>query len=309
MARKKRGRIVNGLLLYNKPLGISSNQALQRVKHLFKAQKAGHTGTLDPAATGLLPLCFGEATKFSQYLLDADKTYETSVCFGVTTNTGDADGEPRLIRDASALTASDITQALPILTGTIEQTPPMYSALKHHGTPLYQLARQGKSIERKPRCVTIHQFELRQFTPGKKAFATFHVHCSKGTYIRSLAMDLGDHLCVGGHVTALHRSQIGPLTLDPLMNWHALSQQAAQNPSSTLDALLLPTDTLVKYMPSVALTATASYDMRLGKTAVVQNTYPEQLVRLYDACGQFIGIGECISKERIQPKRLITQHE
>ena len=208
MARRK-GRAVNGVLLLNKPAGMTSNHALQRAKRLFFVEKAGHTGALDPLATGVLPLCFGEATKFSQFLLDADKRYRSTFRLGQTTNTSDADGE--VIREASAegITVDQIKQALIPLTGAILQVPSMFSALKHQGQPLYKMARQGIEIERAPRPVTVYAIEILAFRAGVAAEVDVDIRCSKGTYIRSIAEDLGFALGCGAHVKTLHRSGAG----------------------------------------------------------------------------------------------------
>ena len=205
MARRKKGRQVDGLLVLDKPTGMSSNAALQQAKRLFGAAKAGHTGSLDPLATGVLPLCFGEATKFSQFLLDADKGYESTFVLGVGTDTADADGA--VIAQASAvhLTEDAVTQAMATLTGAIEQVPPMYSALKVDGQPLYKRARAGEQIERAARPVEIYYFELLSFEPGEQVRLGVKVRCSKGTYIRTLAEDLGAALGVPAHVSTLRR--------------------------------------------------------------------------------------------------------
>ena len=191
MGRVRRGRKVNGVLVLNKPAGMTSNDAVQQAKRIFAAQKVGHTGSLDPLATGVLPLCFGEATKFSQYLLDADKKYRAHIKLGVTTDTGDADGEVLERKDVAGITADDVRQALGAFRGKIQQLPPMYSALKHNGQPLYKLARQGIEVERKIREVTVFSNELNEFNGDE---CVLELHCSKGTYVRSIAEDLGNAL-------------------------------------------------------------------------------------------------------------------
>ena len=210
--RRNRGRSVNGIFLLNKPLGLSSNQALQRVKNLFDANKAGHTGSLDPLATGVLPICLGEATKFSQFLLDSDKHYRSTFTLGVRTETGDCDGTVRQEQDASTVTEAQIEIAIEAFRGDILQIPSMYSALKHNGQPLYKLARQGIEVEREARPVTIFKYNILGFRPGPKAELDVEVHVSKGTYVRSLAEDLGNALGCGAHVSALHRNIAGPFT-------------------------------------------------------------------------------------------------
>ena len=205
--RRRHGRNVSGILLLDKPRGISSNEALQRVKRFFKAAKAGHTGSLDPLATGLLPVCLGGATKFSSFLLDADKHYRVRVRLGVTMTTADAEGEVVTEVSADGVSERDLQAALARFRGPIEQLPPMYSAVKHQGERLYKLARRGIEVERTPRSVTIHRIELRRFEPPE---FEIDVHCSKGTYVRTLAADLGEALGCGGHVTDLRRTGVGP---------------------------------------------------------------------------------------------------
>ena len=222
------------MLVVDKPAGISSNDAVQQAKRLFGAQKVGHTGSLDPLATGVLPLCFGEATKFSQFLLDADKKYWARIRLGVTTETGDADGEVISEADASGVTAAQVVEALKTFVGEIEQIPSMYSALKHQGQPLYKLARQGIEVERAPRKVTIYSAEMLNITGSEIELL---VHCSKGTYIRSLAEDLGAALGCGGHVSGLRRLAAGPYQEEQTVSFEQL--KAIGGPEE-LDALLLP---------------------------------------------------------------------
>lgn len=208
-APRSKRRDVDGILIFDKPLGMSSNAALQKVRWLFNASKGGHTGSLDPLASGVLPLCLGEATKFSQYLLDADKTYITEARLGMTTSTGDAEGEVLEIKPCQ-VTLAEVQALLPRFTGEIEQIPPMYSALKHDGQPLYKLARAGETVERKPRSVTIRQLTLLGLEGDR---LRLQVHCSKGTYIRTLVEDIGAALGCGAHVAELRRVQAGPFDL------------------------------------------------------------------------------------------------
>ena len=212
MARRRKGRPIDGILVLDKPLGVSSNRALQTAKHLYFAAKAGHTGSLDPLATGVLPLCFGEATKFSSFLLDADKGYTSTFVLGVQTATCDAEGEVLAVKSAAHVTAAQVEQALIPLRGEIEQVPPMYSALKHKGQPLYKLARAGQEVERAARRVTIYELELLAFREGEHPQVDVRISCSKGTYVRTLAEDLGQALGCGAHVSALHRTRSGPFT-------------------------------------------------------------------------------------------------
>ena len=206
MSRRKTGKHISGIILLDKPLGQSSNRALQSVRRLFDAQKAGHTGNLDPLATGMLPLCFGEASKTAAFMIDADKSYRATARLGIATETGDTEGRISKELKVPVLTESEILKVFASFTGDIEQIPPMYSALKHEGKPLYKLAREGKTIERPPRSVTIHQLSLLQFSQEN---IEFEVSCSKGTYIRSIANDLGKLLKVGAYLKELRRTEIG----------------------------------------------------------------------------------------------------
>ncbi len=238
-------RAVHGVLLLDKPLGLSSNDALQKAKRLYRAEKAGHTGTLDPLATGLLPLCFGAATKFSQVSLDADKRYLATLQLGVTTTTGDAEGEV-LATEPVNVTREQVLSACSALTGPIKQLPPMYSALKKDGKALYEYARQGIEVERDARAVTIHQIDI---VEGDTALWVLDVRCSKGTYIRTLAEDIGKHLGCGAHLQALRRTGSGSLSLN---GSHSLEQLAAMTELER-DAALMPADRLLADWPEVTL--------------------------------------------------------
>jgi tRNA pseudouridine55 synthase len=238
-------RVVHGVLLLDKPLGLSSNEALQKAKRLYRAEKAGHTGTLDPLATGLLPLCFGAATKFSQVSLDADKRYLATLQLGVTTTTGDAEGEVLATAPVS-VTREQVQAACSALTGPIKQLPPMYSALKKDGKALYEYARQGVEVERETRAVTIHQIDI---VEGDNSVWVLDVRCSKGTYIRTLAEDIGKHLGCGAHLKALRRTGSGGLSLE---NSHSLEQLAAMSEQER-DAALMPADRLLADWPEVTL--------------------------------------------------------
>ncbi|MCG5261716.1 tRNA pseudouridine(55) synthase TruB [Cupriavidus gilardii] len=253
-------RDVHGVLLLDKPLGLSSNDALIRAKRLLRANKAGHTGTLDPLATGLLPLCFGEATKFSQDLLDADKTYEATVRLGQRTSTGDAEGEviaERPVRcDAAAL-----SEALARFVGAIEQVPPMHSALKKDGRPLYEYARAGQTVERAARSVTIHEIGLLSCELPDAPLFAMRVTCSKGTYIRTLAEDIGEALGCGAHLTALRRTAVGDLTLDGAVTL----EQLAEHDDGARPALLAPVDALLQRCVPVTLDASATQRFLQGQ--------------------------------------------
>jgi tRNA pseudouridine55 synthase len=300
--RRPRGRAVNGILLLDKPVGISSNDALQRVKHLFHAQKAGHTGSLDPLASGLLPLCFGIATRLSAFLLDADKHYEVRVRLGETTTTGDAEGEVLERRPVEGIGREQIEAVLPRFTGVIAQVPPMYSAIKHKGERLYKLAREGIEVEREPREITIHAMRLGE-VEGEEF--DLYVHCSKGTYVRTLAEDIGEALGCGAHVVALRRSGVGPYAGHPMVSMAQIEQAAAEG-NAALDALLLPVDTALGDWPAVHLNADASYYLKMGQPVVVPRAPTEGWVRLYEEPDRFIGVGQVLDDGRIAPKRLLA---
>jgi tRNA pseudouridine55 synthase len=275
---------------------------VQQAKRLFGAQKVGHTGSLDPLATGVLPLCFGEATKFSQYLLDADKKYWTQVRLGITTETADADGEVIAQADTSGITESQVTAALERFVGEIEQIPSMYSALKHQGQPLYKLARQGIEVERAPRRISIYSAELLQFS---EASIELRVHCSKGTYIRSLAEDLGAALGCGGHVSALRRLAAGPYkegqatTLDELREVGDLRE---------MDALLLPVSSAVSSWPAVRLHEDTAHYVRQGQPVQVAHAPTDGWVQIFELAekDRFLGVGEILTDGRVAPRRLVA---
>lgn len=297
--------------MLNKPTGMTSNGALQTVKRLYGAAKVGHTGSLDPLATGVLPLCFGEATKFSQYLLDADKTYRSTFVFGVTTASGDSDGEVLEHCDASALTQSELEQAIVPFRGAIEQVPSMYSALKKDGQPLYKLARQGIEVEREPRAVTVFEFRIEAFRPGPKAEADVYVHCSKGTYVRSLAEDLGRVLGYGAHVSRLHRVQAGPFAEADSVSIETLSalkerEALGDSPFRGMDALLRPATLALEALPKVVLAEAAGFYLRQGQAVLVPKAPTSGLVQLQLASGEFIGVGEILDDGRVAPRRLVN---
>ena len=308
VARRRRGRPVSGILLLDKPLGLSSNHALQRAKRLYNAAKAGHTGSLDPLATGVLPLCFGEATKFSQYLLDASKAYDTTVCLGMATDTGDAEGEVLQESDASALDEATLHQALEPFRGDIAQLPPMYSALKRDGQPLYKLARQGVEVERQPRDVTIYSLECLAFRPGVRAEVDLRIHCSKGTYIRSIAMDLGEALGLGGHVTALRRTAVGPFTLDGCVSLDSLQGLRDNDEFAAMDALLRPADEALAHLPLLQLPQSSGFYLRQGQPVLVPNAPCDGMVRVALETGEFLGLGEILDDGRVAPRRLVAEN-
>ena len=305
MGRRRKGRDISGILLLDKPLGFSSNGALQRVKRLFGANKAGHTGALDPLASGMLPLCLGEATKFSSYLLDADKCYTATCKLGATTTTGDAEGEVVQLRPVEVYDSGLLAQLVERFSGEIDQIPPMYSALKHNGQPLYKLARKGEEIERKSRRITIYDLEILRHQDDE---LDIRVHCSKGTYIRTLAEDIGEFLGCGAHLTALRREWVAGFK-DHSMVSLELVEQLAEQGHQALDALLLPMETALNDFPQVELSADASFYICRGQQVFVPNSPSSGLLRLYSHEKAFLGLGEIQSDGKIAPKRLITSGE
>ncbi|MDG1066565.1 MAG: tRNA pseudouridine(55) synthase TruB [Luminiphilus sp.] len=305
MARRRRGRAVNGILILDKPLGLTSNAALQACKRLFDAAKAGHTGSLDPLATGVLPLCFGEATKFSQFVLDADKAYTSTFVLGVGTDTLDVEGEITARADASVINESTVRNAMSALTGDIEQVPPMYSALKRNGQPLYKLARQGVEVERASRRVTIREFECLAFRPGVAAEVDVAVHCSKGTYIRSLAEALGEKMGLPAHVSALRRTLAGPYALQESISLNRLEEVAAIGVGG-LDDYLCPMDGPLQGLPAVSLVESSTFYLQRGQPVMVPNAPQNGILRLYAANQRFLGIGEVLDDGRVAPRRLVN---
>lgn len=312
MARSRnRGRKINGILLLDKPQGMSSNQALQRVKYLFFAAKAGHTGSLDPLATGVLPICLGEATKFSQFLLEADKEYIATIIFGVRTNTGDSDGEILETCSTGSLTADCVATAMSKFRGEIEQVPSMYSALKHQGQPLYKLARKGVEVERHARPVTIIEFILLEFRPGERAEADVKIRCSKGTYVRTLAEDLGDALGVGAHVACLRRTAAGPFRAEHSIGLEKLEERRQTERAEDMDPLLLPMDSALVDVLRVDIPPAVAEYFRLGQPVSAPEVYRHgregDIVRVFSQDGPFLGIGEVTDDGRLAPKRLVVQ--
>jgi tRNA pseudouridine55 synthase len=301
-------------LVLNKPLGLTSNGALQTAKRIFGAAKAGHTGSLDPLATGVLPLCFGEATKFSQYLIDADKIYRSTFVFGIATASGDVDGEVISEADASALTEAQVEAALDNFRGAIEQVPSMFSALKKDGQPLYKLARAGIEVERAARAIVIRELRIEAFRPGtvatgNKAQVDVWVHCSKGTYIRSLAEDLGRLLGCGAHVVKLHRVQAGPFSEADSVTLTTLQALKDSDAIEVMDRLLQPATIALASLPVVVLAESASFYVRQGQPVRVANVAaaPTTLVQMQTASGELLGVGEILDDGRITPRRLVNQ--
>ena len=300
--RRNRGRPVTGILLLDKPCGATSNGALQQVKRVFQARKAGHTGSLDPLASGLLPICLGEATKLSAFLLDADKRYWVRIRLGVTTATGDAEGA---VVDQSAiphLTGPIVNEVLGSFLGTTEQIPPMYSALKHKGERLYKLAREGVEVERKPRQITIHKLQLEELGDG---FLDVDVHCTKGTYIRTLAEDIGRALGCGAHVEQLRRTEVGPYRLVDAVAMSKLEEQATSG-LETLDQLLQPLDSALSHIPAVRLDSDSAFYLSQGQSVFVANAPTAGLVRIFRGQDRFLGVGQILPDGKVAPKRLLN---
>ncbi|MFW2404814.1 MAG: tRNA pseudouridine(55) synthase TruB [Gammaproteobacteria bacterium] len=288
------------MLLLDKPIGLTSNAVLQQVRRLFRARKAGHTGSLDPLASGMLPICFGHATKLSAYLLDANKTYRVTARFGARTDTADADGQ---IVEESPVTRVDreaLETAMSGLRGEILQVPPMYSALKKDGKRLYELARAGQEVERKARPVTIHEFEIETWDPRQPVM---RVRCSKGTYVRTLVEDLAAAAGTLGHVTALRRSSVDPFPPEGLVTIAELEAAAAQG-TDELDRYLRQMDEAIDDWPAVYLNSDQAYYLRHGNPVHAQAAGDPGLVRLYDADERFFGVGEVLRDGRLAPKRL-----
>lgn len=302
--RKQRGRDINGILLLDKPSGITSNDALQIVKRLFNATKAGHTGSLDKAATGLLPICFGEATKFTSWLLDANKRYLARCRLGIETATGDAEGEILSKRPVPSLTEADIRIVLKEFEGDIEQVPPMYSALKHKGQRLYKLAYQGLEVEREPRTISIYSIDLLSYADE---VMEIDVRCSKGTYIRTLAEDIGKRLGCGAHVCALVRTEAGPFTQDQMINLNKLSELADIS-INELDNLLLPIDTVMQGIPEVVMAESVAMYFDQGQAVIVPRAPTSGMLRIYNQDHDFLGIGEVLDDGRIAPRKLVNNH-
>lgn len=306
MARRRpKGRDVDGILLLDKPLGITSNAALQAVKRLFKASKAGHTGNLDPLATGLLPVCFGEATKISSYLLDSDKRYIGTCKLGVRTSTADSEGEVLETRPVGEISEQQVREILESFCGQIEQIPPMHSAVKVNGTPLYKLAREGKEIERKSRRVTIYSIDVLRFEGDE---LEIDLRCSKGTYVRTLAEDIGEALGCGAHLSALRRTASGPFQLEHAVTLPEL-EHLAEDGFEALDELLVPMEEALSDWPGVSMSANTAYYLQQGQAVQVPRAPTSGWVRLHRDDGKFLGIGQILEDGRVAPKRLVKSPE
>jgi tRNA pseudouridine55 synthase len=280
---------------------MTSNAALQTVKRLFGAAKAGHTGSLDPLASGMLPICFGEATKLSRFLLEADKHYRVSGRLGIKTTSGDAEGEVVESRPVGTIEATELARALRPFIGAIEQVPSMFSAIKHHGQPLYKLAREGIVVEREPRTVHIHELEIVRFEGD---LLELDLRCSKGTYVRTLVEDIGAALGCGAHVIALRRLGAGPYVEGQMVPLDSLRALAEAHPER-LDAHLLPLESMVAHWPAVGLPEVAAFYLRAGQPVVVPNAPTEGWVRLYLPGGAFLGAGEILDDGKVAPRRLL----
>ena len=300
---RKRGRDIHGVFLLDKPQGMSSNDIMQKVKRIFQANKAGHTGALDPLATGMLPICLGEATKFSQFLLDADKRYLVTAKLGERTDTSDAEGQIVETRDVNVKTPEILT-ALERFRGNILQVPTMFSALKYNGKPLYEYARQGITVEREARPITI--FGL-NFIEYNAPYLTLEVHCSKGTYIRTLVDDLGEALGCGAHVTMLRRTAVADYPTEKMLDWHTLQSLAEQQDLSLLDTLLLPMDTAVAKLPALILNESQTQGIGFGQRIKFDNLNRLQgQVRLFSHENRFLGVAVIDENNVIRPQRLVV---
>lgn len=298
-ARARRGCLpINGVLLLDKPRGVTSNQALQSAKRLLNACKAGHTGSLDPIATGLLPLTFGDATRISQFLLDADKRYRAVLRLGVSTTTFDAEGETTRERPVG-VTRRQVERALEDFKGTIAQLPPMYSAVKIGGATLYKLARAGIEVEREARTVTIHALDLISLTDAR---LELDIHCSKGTYIRTLAEDLGEALGCGAHVLELRRTAVGSLSVEEAVALEALEAMDGQEARARA---LLPMDAVLGHIPAVQISRLAAQYLRQGQPVSARHGLSPGWVRVYEEGEQFLGMGELLDDGRVAPRRLL----
>jgi tRNA pseudouridine55 synthase len=290
-------RRLNGVLLFDKPLDLTSNAALQKVRRLFNAEKAGHTGTLDPLATGLLPICLGEATKFSNALLDADKTYRALLRLGLTTTTGDAEGEVTS-ENPVEVQRSDVDSVLARFHGEILQLPPMHSALKYQGKPLYEYIRKGETVEREPRSVVIHELILNSFSGNEMDIS---VRCSKGTYIRTLAEDIGAALGCGAHLAGLRRIAIAHFELNDAYTLPQLSEMT----EAERDACMLPMESLMPDMPILQLDAVQVQRLAQGQRLGLDTGLPDGKIRLHGPQG-FIGVG-VLQGRRLAPLRLLFE--
>lgn len=294
---------MDGLLLLNKPSGMTSNRALQIVKRLLNAKKAGHTGSLDPAATGMLPLCFGEATKVCAYLLNADKTYRVTARLGSATDTGDADGQETATAPLPELTADEWNALLQGLLGESQQIPPMYSALKKDGKRLYELARKGETVEREPRPITIHEIRLLEFAGSR---LVFRVTCSKGTYVRTLVEDIAGRAGTVAHTSRLHRESVGQFNPEEMLDLTVVEALAADG-QVALREKLLPPDVALAEFPSVHLSESSGLRFSGGQAVPVADESHTGLTRVYGAGERFLGVGELAGDRQLAPRRVFLE--
>jgi tRNA pseudouridine55 synthase len=300
---RKKMRKVSGIFLLDKPIGMSSNKALQITKRLFGAKKAGHTGSLDPLASGLLPICLGEATKLSQYLLAADKSYLVTLRLGVRTATGDAEGEIIATREVPQINLTLLQKHFEPFYGEIKQTPSMFSALKHKGQPLYKLARQGISVERESRLISIYQLNILNFTQDS---VQFELHCSKGTYVRTLVDDFGESLGCGAHVISLRRTHVGKFAPQQMITLEALQAiRESGSPADMLDKFLLPMETALAHWPQLSVAESTAFYLRQGHPVVISQAPISGWVVILDKNNRFLAIGEVLSDGRVAPRRII----
>lgn len=299
--RQRRVRNINGIVVLDKANGLSSNAALQEVKRLYEANKAGHAGSLDPLATGVLPVCLGEATKVSQFLLDSDKRYRARIKLGIRTDTGDSEGSIIERNEGISVSRKAIERALIKFKGEVEQVPPMHSAIKMNGVPLYKLARKGIAVEREPRLVTLYQICLVEFVNSE---LELEISCSKGTYIRTIADDLGQELGCGAHVIELRRTQAGVFTEKDSISSEELALEKENRGLDKIDQFLIPMDRAIQDLPEVNLPSITAGHVKNGQAVLVRHLPKNGLVRMYED-EQFIGIGSIDDDGKVAPKRLI----
>jgi len=307
----RRRKKINGIFILSKPSGMSSNQALQRVKRAFDAEKAGHTGSLDPMATGVLPICFGEATKFSQYLLNADKSYRATFSLGIKTDTGDSDGKIVSIEDTNSVDFGKLQNATEKFLGQIRQVPPMYSAIKRQGKPLYKLARQGIKVDREPRIVHIYKYQIERLIKKPIPELDVDIRCSKGTYIRALAEELGSILGCGAHVSRLDRYSVGPFDEGDAISLGYLEKIEKTGKRELLESLLCPVDAGIMNYPKVNLDAAQMSDLTNGQSVLLSQCFitgqEADIVRVFDENQNFMGVAQITGDNSIKPKRLIAK--
>jgi len=299
--RRRRVRNISGIVVLDKANGLSSNAALQEVKRLYEANKAGHAGSLDPLATGVLPVCLGEATKVSQFLLDSDKRYRARIKLGIRTDTGDSEGSIIERNEGISVSRKAIERALTKFKGEVEQVPPMHSAIKMNGVPLYKLARKGIAVEREPRLVTLYQVCLVEFVNSE---LELEISCSKGTYIRTIADDLGQELGCGAHVIELRRTQAGVFTEKDSISSEELALEKENRGLDKIDQFLIPMDRAIQDLPEVNLPSITASHVKNGQAVLVRHLPKNGLVRMYED-EQFIGIGSIDDDGKVAPKRLI----